>query len=186
MDYEKLSRELAQASLFDLWRLNSTINRMLDDPQRLRQIKRQLKVGRTVSYFEDRENRLMDAEIIAIRRTRLSVRNLHDHRIWDLPFHMLNLGDASSVDLCQLVDHKKVSRASLKVGDQVGWTHNNGDELYGVVTKLNPARAVIKLSNNNTWRVPYAMLYAILDGELENSADGLLLDSVEYKLLDED
>ena len=185
MDYEKLSRELKQATLFDLWRLNSTIDLMLNDPQRIRQVKRQLKVGMTISYFEDSENRLVDAEIVAIRRTRVSVRNLHDLRKWDLPFSMLNLGDAS-VDLSQLVDHKNVSRASLKVGDQVGWTHNNGDELYGVVIKLNPARAVIKLSNNDTWRVSYAMLFAVLDGNLENSGDGLLLDSVEFTLLDEE
>jgi hypothetical protein len=37
-----------------------------------------------------------------------------------------------------------VDRLSLKIGDQVGFKAKDGDELFGIITKLNTKRAKIQ------------------------------------------
>lgn len=61
MDYTQLLHELQQASLFDLFRLKVGINTMLDQPERITWIKQRLQPGMEITYFEERENRLIPA-----------------------------------------------------------------------------------------------------------------------------
>lgn len=91
MDYSKIMNELDEASLFDLYRLRAAINKELDNPERIGKIRRLIKVGETVRYFVDEENRLIEAEVLEIKRTRVLVRNKHDLKRWDIPFFMINL-----------------------------------------------------------------------------------------------
>ena len=65
------------------------------------------------------------------------------------------------------IAHKKCSggldRNSLKVGDHVGWNSKLGHDLYGVVEKLNPKKALIRLGNGELWTVSYFLLFFIMD-----------------------
>lgn len=180
MDYQTLFNALQSSTLFDLWRLNCALDHFLDDPQRLEGIKRQLNIGMTISYFERKENRLIDAQILDIRRTRATVRNLHDQKRWTIPFYMINLEDIP-VDISPSAARKQIDRATLKVGDRVGWLGKSGEECYGIVNKLNPKKAVIELNSGEQWRIPYALLFSVLDGELRDNREGLM----QYSLLPE-
>ena len=91
MDYSHLLEELEQASLFDLYRLHVAIGHQLDDPKCIRAIRRQLKPGQEITYFDDRENRLVKATVISLKRTRLLVESCHDLQQWNIPFHSVNL-----------------------------------------------------------------------------------------------
>ena len=82
MDYSRVMSELDEASLFDLYRLNVAIRREFDNPVRIEKVKRMLKKGDTISYFDGAENRLVQAEVIELKRTRLLVRNKQDLKIW--------------------------------------------------------------------------------------------------------
>lgn len=46
------------------------------------------------------------------------------------------------------------SRNSLKVSNYVGWHSRHGCDLYGVVEKLNPKKALIQLGSGECWTVP--------------------------------
>jgi len=71
MDYSMILSELNNASLFELYRLNASIHQQLKDPQKIRLIQNTLKVGQLIKYFEVSENRLVDAEIIELKRTKV-------------------------------------------------------------------------------------------------------------------
>jgi len=62
MDYELIVSALQKASAFDLYRLQSAIGHLLDDPLRLNAVKRQLRTGMEITYFEPQENRLIPAQ----------------------------------------------------------------------------------------------------------------------------
>ena len=91
MDYTTILQELNKASLFDLHRLQSAIYQELLNPIRIDQIKAQLKIGQSISYFDSQANSLVDAVILKIQRTRCLVRNTKDQKSWNLPFYYLNL-----------------------------------------------------------------------------------------------
>jgi len=67
-DYSKILAELNNASLFDLYRLKVAINQQLENPQRLSEIKKCLNPGQNISYFDEEENRLIDARKWDLRK----------------------------------------------------------------------------------------------------------------------
>jgi hypothetical protein len=161
MDYELIVSALQKASAFDLYRLQSAIGHLLDDPLRLNAIKRQLRPGMEITYFEPQENRLIPALVLEIRRTRVAIQELQTGKRWTVPLYMINI-EGTDTDITPKKNH--VDRLSLKIGDQVGFAGKDGSELFGAVIKLNPKRAKIHTSQG-VWSVPYSMLYTIIDGE---------------------
>ena len=91
MDYTAILEALNKASLFDLHRLQSAIYQELINPVRVEQVKAQLKVGQSISYFDPQANGLIDAVILKIQKTRCLVRNVNDQKNWNIPFYYLNL-----------------------------------------------------------------------------------------------
>ena len=65
MNYTLVLKELEKASLFELFRLESAINDQLEDPVRLLAIKRQLRVGTDITYFDTHKNRQVPARLEA-------------------------------------------------------------------------------------------------------------------------
>jgi hypothetical protein len=161
MDYELIISALQKASTFDLYRLQSAIGHLLDDPQRLNAIKRQLRPGMEITYFEPQENRLIPAQILEIRRTRAAIKELTTGKRWNISLCMINI-EGADTDITP--QKNQVDRLSLKIGDQVGFTGRDGSELFGTVVKLNPKRAKIQTSQG-IWGVHYSMLFTIIDGE---------------------
>ena len=165
MDYTAILQELDKASLFDLHRLQSAIYQELLNPVRIEQIKSQLKVGQSISYFDSQSNSLIDAVILKIHRTRCLVRNSKDQRSWNLPFYYLNL-DNIDTDIQPAKNALGIPKASLKLGDKVGFKDRQCNELFGEVIRLNPKTATVKIDDQNIWLVSYRNLIRVIDGEL--------------------
>ena len=163
MDYSSILQALNNASLFDLYRLNSAIDQQLSDPKRLQLVKNQLTVGQPVTYFEHSENRLIDAVVVELKRTKALVKNHHDGRLWNIPYYFINI-DAVDTDI-HAAPKQKFSKSTAKVGDQVCFKDRKGNELFGEITKLNPKTAGV-LVGQVKWRVAYGLLMPVIDGEL--------------------
>ena len=161
MDYDLIVSALQKASAFDLFRLQSAIGCLLDDPLRLNAIKRQLRPGMEITYFEPQENRVIPAQILEIHRTRTAIRELSTGKRWTIPLYMINI-EGADTDITP--NNHQVDRLSLKIGDQVGFTDKDGGEMFGIVIKINPKRAMIQ-TNQGIWAVPYSMLFTIIDGK---------------------
>ncbi|MCP4696516.1 MAG: hypothetical protein GY862_06675 [Gammaproteobacteria bacterium] len=166
MEYSKILNELNNASLFELYHLKRAIWLQLEDPKRINLVKKRLQPGQEISYFDSNENRLTDAVVIKLNRTRTLVKNKHDGKLWNVPFYQINIDDLG-VDI-NAVSKQKVDRNSLKVGDHVCFEDKNGVELFGEVIKLNPKTAGV-LAGKTKWRVAYGFLSIVIDGELANN-----------------
>ncbi len=167
MNYSKILDELSDASLFELYRLKEAIRRSLEDPVRIRNIKDSLKIGQDIEYFDSEENRLVEAIITELKRTRLLVRNRHDGKLWDIPYYHVNL-DHSNIAIAGSTG--KLDRNSLKVGDKVAFKDKKGNELFGEVIKLNQKTAGV-LVGTARWKVGYGLLSLIIEGESGNETN---------------
>ncbi len=163
MDYSKILAELNSASLFDLYRLRVAINQQLEDPQRLSKIKRCLKPGQKISYFAEEENRLIDAYVLKIMRTRLVVQHIHNQEKWQIPLYYVNLDEVNT----DIIDpsHEGLSKSQLKVGDMVGFQDKQNNDVNGKIIRLNQKSATIITNTNTKWRVAYQYLQLIYDIE---------------------
>ena len=164
MDYSKIMAELEGASLFDMYRLSVAINKELDDPNRIEQIKRMINKGDVITYFESSQNRLVQAKVLGIKRTRVHVEDLHDMKKWTIPFHMINIEDVST-DITHPTKPKGMNRNELKIGDFVGFRSKHNKNVRGQVIRLNSKTVSLFVEPDEKWRVSYSMLYPIVDGE---------------------
>jgi len=174
MNYSMILDEVNNASLFELYRLEQAIRRSLEDPVKIRKIKDSLKVGQVIEYFDAEENRLVEASVIELKRTRVLVENRHDGKLWNIPFYHINLDHA---DVSISGSTGKLDRNSLKVGDKVAFKDRKGNELFGEVIKLNQKTAGV-LVGTTRWKVGYRLLSSIIEGELgsePNVIEGQLL-----------
>ena len=179
MDYSKIMKELDEASLFDLYRLRAAINKELDNAERIEKIRRLIKVGETVRYFVNEENRLIEAEVLEIKRTRVLVRNKHDLKRWDIPFYMINL-EGVPVDIVRPENTKGVSRHEVRIGDFYGFRDRANNILRGRVIRTNPKTVTLLVEPNQHWRVSYSMLHSIIDGQKASEQkfiEGVVVDS---------
>lgn len=162
MDYASLLDALGKASLFDLWRLSAAIRRALDDPNKNEAIRAHLRVGQSIRYFEGKENGEIAGTVMEIKRSRALIQNDRDNKLWNIPFYMINLQGAH-VDFH--ASRAEVRADSLRVGDTVGYRSRTQRDIYGVVIKLNRKTATVRIETGQQWRVPYSLLFYILDAQ---------------------
>ena len=178
MDYAQLLEALNNASTFDLFRLNTIIDRELDSPERTRRIKSALTVGQKISYLDTRSNSLHECEIVELRQKRVLVEDFSDGKRWIVPYYMLNI-EGADVRVHHQVS-EGLSRHAVAVGDLLGFRDKHGKEHSGKVMRLNPKSVTLDVQEEGQklkWRVSYALLYRILDGQACQTED-LLIDAV--------
>ncbi len=166
MDYTAIIAELNNASLFELYRLNVAIHQQLNDPNKLNLIKNYLTVGQLISYFDQTENRLLEATILKLKRNQVLVKNQHDGVEWNIPYYFINIDNLDTN--INLKEKQKTNKNHIKVGDHVCFKDKQGNELFGEVIKLNPKTASISVGNAK-WRVAYSLLSPIISVDVEEN-----------------
>ena len=162
MDYTFIIDELRSASLFDLFRLRAALNQQLEDPERIDQVRRRLRPGMPISYFDEAQNRLIEASVLELHRTRLLVENRHDNQRWSIPFGAVNI-DGVETDIRAGAEQRAIDRSRLKVGDAIGFRDRQNQDKYGRVVALNQKTATILTTDNQKWRVAYQFLFPVID-----------------------
>ncbi|MCG9552894.1 hypothetical protein L1D11_05735 [Vibrio sp. Isolate32] len=163
MNIQQVFEELEKASDFELFRIKSAIEKVLEDPDRAKALKAKMTVGMEVEYFCTERNHYMLCSILKVGRTRVEIREKETGKGWSLPFYFLNLDHIDT----ELISNKAVglSKAELSIGQTVGFISSRDNQEYiGQVSKLNPKRAVVLVANT-AWTVPYSMLFPVLDSE---------------------
>ncbi len=174
MNINRVYEDIEKLSLFDLKRLSSAIYNLLDDPKRNIAVKRHLKIGMTI-YYESSEQEMIEAIILDVRKTMATVRNVDDNRRWDIYLFSINL---NGKDLVVSPKRKSGSldRNSLRIGDRVGYRSNVGNDVFGVIKKLNPKKAIVIINDGQIWHVPYSILFLVMDGVSMSSTGCLLIE----------
>jgi hypothetical protein len=170
MNFTAILEALGQASLFQLYRLNVAIGNQLDDPKRIAAVKQALRVGQTLRWFDSAENRLVEAKLLRMNRTRAEVRNVADGKPWTIPFYLIDL-EGQDVAIAAR-KRQALDRNNLSVGDRVGFKDRNGQERFGLVVKLNPKSASVQIDTMR-WRVSYGLLVPVIDGHVGDAMEAL-------------
>src|SRR5215218_8357981 len=121
MDYTSVIDELRSASLFDLYRLRAALSLVLEDPERIEQVRARLRPGMAVTYFDEAQNRLVEERVRELHRTRLLVENRQDGELWSSPFGAVNIGGVKTDIGVGFAGPHGLDRSRLKVGDMVGF-----------------------------------------------------------------
>jgi hypothetical protein len=162
MNYSEILHALKNASLFNINRLRVAMNTLLEDPEKLLAIKRQLHMGMDISYFCSRSNKLVDAVIEEIRRTSVCARDKSDGKQWVVSFYLINLANINT-DIHIKDNQGKLNRNQFQVGENVSFVGRDNQEMYGTIIQLNPKTATISARDGSRWRVSYSFLFKILD-----------------------
>ncbi len=165
MNYSEIIAALNHATGFDLFRINVAIGKMLDDPQRSIELKRNLRQGQQIEYFDPAENRAISAVIIEFKRTRASVRNVDDGRVWNIPYYYINI-NAIDTTISGSANKQGLDRNEVKIGDKVGFIDKNNVERYGDIVRLNQKTVTLNCDGGK-WRVSYSFLFKVLGIDVE-------------------
>lgn len=161
MNYSDIIKTLNNATGFDLFRIRAAIDKMLEDPKYMIEVKNCLRKGQEIEYFEPTINKLVKAIIKEFKRTKVLVENIEDQQSWFIPFYYINL-HAIDADIIVSRNNKNgLERNEVKVGDTVGFRDGNNNELYGEVTRLNQKSVTINCRGTK-WRVAYVFLFKVL------------------------
>jgi hypothetical protein len=116
MEISKIIEALQQTSLFDLYRLEAILRKMMTDPRRLNEVRSKLQPNQEITYFEPTANQEISATIINLGRTYAGVLNHVDGKRWKTPYYMIN---PTGLKIEFGFHSGKVDRLTLKVGEQV-------------------------------------------------------------------
>ena len=163
MNYTEVMNALKTASLFDLYRIGVAIRHEMENPARINSVRQAFKVGDTVSYFDETGNTLRSAIVIEKNIKYVSVLDEQEQRVFKMPYSFLNLNNVST-DI-HVATKERLSKNNLKVGDCVGF-NKDGEQVTGIVTRLNHKTVSLVTANHRRWRAGYACLYKIIDAEL--------------------
>lgn len=173
MDYDRIVAELKDAPTFDLYRLQLLVTHELEKPRRAQEIRDRLRPGQQITYLDWAENRLIEAEVIRLKRTRVLVRNKHDGQQWNIPFYCVNL-DRVAPDIHAASTRFGLERSHLKVGDTVGYRDRQNNDVYGKIIRLNRKTATLVVEDGTEWRVPYSLLFPIIESGTQSGPGRLV------------
>ena len=164
MDYSELIKALEAVSTFDLYRLQVAIGHLLEEPKRLKAIKRGLKPGQEITYFDQGENRLVEARVIKLKQIRLLVERKDNQERWDIPFYWVNLKNVETEPPIA-PNLLGLDKNQVRIGDRVGFEAREGEILYGEVIRLNRKTATLVVEDEGEWRVGYSLLFPVIEGQ---------------------
>jgi len=165
VDYSEIINTLNSASGFDLFRIKSAIERMLDDPARIIELKTKLRVGMEIEYFDSTENRIIKAVTLSIKRTKVTVKHIDDGACWTIPYYCININEVDT-GISNNPNKRGLGRNEVKVGDKVGFITRDNTEQYGDVIRLNQ-KTVTLACNEGQWRVSYGLLFKIVSPDVD-------------------
>lgn len=175
MNYSEMVRALEQASLFDVYRLNAAIRILLEQPEKQETIKRQLRVGMSISYFSTHANALREGVIEEILRNRVHVREKISGQQWRVPLCAINLARVETT-IPPRSGKEKLTKNQLQLGEVIGFLRYNGTETYGIIVQLNPKTVTIETREGERWRVYYHDVFKILDGQAQEGKEYQMID----------
>ena len=162
MNFSDVLKVLNQASAFELYRMRAAINRVLDEPRWLQAIQSMLQVGQAIEYFDAQANKPRHGKLLELRRKQAVVLDQDDGKRWLIPYVAINL-DGSDVQIREQ-PKQGLGRNEVAIGDAVGFIDRNQQQRSGQVIRLND-KTVTLLCGQQQWRVAYAYLHRVVDGD---------------------
>lgn len=171
---EDLLQLCDKLSPYELYRLRAAMTSMLEDPKRVRAVKREVAIGDEIEYFDPVTNRLVQAVVLEHSRKRLVVRNLCNGECWRIEYASVK---TDSDDFVRPKPRQQaLGRDDFSVGEKVGFRDRQEQECVGTIIRLNRKTVTIDGDDGRQWRVAYSLLSRVIDTNASDGNQQLLID----------
>ncbi len=162
----RLLEVLQHASNLQLFQLNSVIERMLADPRRIVEVRKDLHMGQTVRFMDWRDGRMRSGKIIAMKDAQLTVHEDGTHSSWTVPYTAVEPpapGAAKPAAPPQPPPPPRAGRNDFRCGEKVAFDDKHLNTIVGTIVRINQRTATIDPGDGTTWRVGFALLRHVVD-----------------------
>ena len=164
---------LQHASNLQLFQLNSVIERMLADPRRILQVRKDLHMGQTVRFMDWRDGRMRTGKVIAMKDTQLIVHEEGTRSSWTVPYTAVEppAPDAARPAApAEPPPPPRASRNDFRCGEKVAFEDKHLNTVVGTIVRINQRTASIDPGDGTTWRVGFALLRHVVDSDLTDAS----------------
>ena len=162
----RLLEVLQHASNLQLFQLNCVIERMLADPKRIVQVRKDLHMGQTVRFMDWRDGRMRLGKIIAMKDTQLTVHEDGTRSSWTVPYTAVEPPAHSAPTPAASPGPPPPPRAGrndFRCGEKVAFEDKHLNTVVGTIVRINQRTATIDPGDGMTWRVGFALLRHVVD-----------------------
>lgn len=167
MAIDTIINDLEKLNLYELNRVLHRIMNLLADDTNLSKVRDKLRIGMEVSFYHPHFKREMQAVIVKVNKSRVVLKPVSGAGPIEINLSAVNLAGVKCPETGKKAHN--IRRADLKVGDGVGFIHESR-EVYGIVTKLNPKTAQLRIKTGETWMVAYEHLFSVIAGSKANNS----------------
>lgn len=162
----RLLELLQRASNLELFELNAVIARMLADPRRILQVRKDLHLGQSVRFMDWRDGRMRAGKVIAFKDTQLTLQEEGTRSAWTVPYTAVEPPVDSThgpAPASEPTTAPRVRREDFRRGDKVAFEDKHLNTVVGTIVRINQRTATIDPGDGTSWRVGFALLRHVLD-----------------------
>ena len=161
----RLLEVLSRASSLELFQLNSVIERMLADPKRIVQIRKDLHLGQAVRFMDWRDGRMRTGKILAMKDTQATIHEDGTHSSWGVPYTAIEppTPAAKPVNAPEPPAPPKPTRNDFRCGEKVAFEDKYLNTVVGTIVRINQRTATIDPGDGTSWRVGFGLLRHVVD-----------------------
>ena len=161
----RLLELLQQASNLQLFQLNAVIERMLADPRRILQVRKDLHMGQTVRFMDWRDGQMRVGKVIAMKDMQLTLQEEGTRSSWTVPYTAVEppVPGATKPAPAPEPAAPRASRNDFRCGEKVVFEDKHLNSVVGTIVRINQRTATIDPGDGTTWRVGFALLRHVVD-----------------------
>jgi hypothetical protein len=162
----RLLELLQQASNLHLFQLNSVIERMLADPRRIVQVRKELHMGQTVRFMDWRDGQMRVGTIVAMKDTQLTIQEQATRSAWTVPYTAVEPpapGTPRPAVAPEPTPAPRAGRNDFRCGEKVALEDKHLNTVVGTIVRINQRTASVDPGDGTTWRVGFALLRHVVD-----------------------
>ena len=160
----RLLELLGRASSLELFQLNAVIERMLADPKRIVQVRKDLHLGQTVRFLDWRDGRMRTGKVVAMKDTQLTIQEDSTRSSWSMPYAAVEPPTAGTAKpAAPEPPPARATRNDFRCGEKVSFEDKYLNTVVGTIVRINQRTATIDPGDGTSWRVGFALLRHVVD-----------------------
>jgi hypothetical protein len=162
----RLLEVLHRASNLELFQLNAVIERMLADPKRIMQVRKELHLGQTVRFMDWRDGQMRTGKVVEFKDKQLTIHEDGTRSSWAVPYAAVEPpphGAARPDPAPEPPTTLRATRNDFRCGEKVAFEDKYLNTVVGTIVRINQRTATIDFGDGTTWRVGFALLRHVVD-----------------------
>lgn len=166
----KLIEDLPMATSAELYQLSWAIEKLLTDPRRIVQARRELHLGQQVKFMNWGDGKWLTARIVSMKHDRVTVIEEASRTRLSMSYAAIMTTQLATDEPGAQAAHASkpapppeiARREDFRVGQRVSFVDQSLQRHIGLITRINQRTATVHC-DERAWRVAFALLQHITD-----------------------